>query len=235
MAEKAIETPAVGKKRQTRAMVFELENLAVNGRQVLFDVLKRALAEKDVDIKPYMFVRYCLDLPLKQGIAELLKIASKGRVSEDKILETVSAKYVEAVTGSRQKLSADLEKILKKAASRNLRLGAVSNLPADSARQIVQALVGDIHLPLFSYSVENKGHPTADAWLKLAKQVGVVPPLCLAVATSMRSAKGALSAGMRCAAVLDDFTRTQDFGGVDCVVEGLDKSTSEELLGIMEP
>jgi beta-phosphoglucomutase-like phosphatase (HAD superfamily) len=235
VADNVAEKVVVEKKRQARALVFELETLVANSRPLLFDLIKKALAEKDVAIKPFQYTRRCLDLPLKQGIHELIKHIAKGRATEEKILEAVAAEYSTAIASARRKTSPEMEKLLKKASEKGIRLGAATGLASAVALELLKSLgVEDLRVSLYHYNGESKGYPTADTWLKLAKQVGVMPPLCTAVATSMKSMKSALAAGMRAIAVLDEFTNGQDYGGSDLVVDRIDKLSLDRVFELTE-
>jgi len=66
-----------GFPRALRAVVFELEYVAVNGRQVMYDTLKRLLHQKDIDLTPVMFSRYVLDAPVAAYVPVLLKQAGR--------------------------------------------------------------------------------------------------------------------------------------------------------------
>jgi hypothetical protein len=47
--------------------------------------------------------------------------------------------------------------------------------------------------------------------------------------------KTALSAGMRCVVVPNNFTEFEDFGGSDYVLDSLDGGVLEEVFDLMDP
>jgi beta-phosphoglucomutase-like phosphatase (HAD superfamily) len=88
---------------------------------------------------------------------------------------------------------------------------------------------------LASCHEDGTGYPTAEAWVRLARETGVRPARCVAVTSSARACKSALAVNMRCAVVPDVFTGCQDFGGADIVSDTIDDDLIGELLAFLEP
>ena len=84
-----------------------------------------------------------------------------------------------------------------------------------------------------SCAVNGRDFPTADAWLKIAKQLGTKPQLCIVLASRSTACKAALSAGMRCIVIPDQYTSFQDFGGADFVVDEAEPSVVETVLELV--
>jgi len=218
-----------------RAILFELENVAVKGRQIIYDVLKSVLAAKGVELGPLMFSRYCLHLPVKHFFSDLLKSAEKTRLSADKLLAEITEGIKLSLTDGSLKLDSVLEKILKAAADRNVLAGALSYLDGETSRQLMTKLgLADTGVHLHSSSCQDNDSSGADTWLKLATQVSVPSSRCLVLATSSLSCRAALSAGMRCIVIPDTFTSFQDFGGVDYVLGALSEIAVEDIFALLQ-
>jgi beta-phosphoglucomutase-like phosphatase (HAD superfamily) len=217
-----------------KAILAELETLAVNGRQVSYDVLESVLSDKGVKLSPAQFSRRCVDRPVADAIADLLHSAGKKVASEDKLVE-------EVVQGTRLSLAdgsvgskIGIKSLLRVAAERQVQVGLLGLHDEKTGAQIAGKLgasAGDSEVA--TVSSDARGCPTPDAWLKLAKQLGVSPGGCLAVTTSSASCKSALSAGMRCVVVPDAFTEFQDYGGADRVLDALDDAGVESILELL--
>ena len=216
------------------ALLFELENIAVKGRQIIYDVLKSVLADKGIELTPNTFSRYCLCPSVKHFLPALLACAKKTQLSENKLLREITEGIRLSFTDDTLKLDSGLAKILKTAGEQQIRMGVLSSLDKEMALQLATKLgLVDMRVNVLSYSCEDKNFPRADAWLKLAKNLSVPPPMCLVLATSATACKSALSAGMRCVIVPDKFTAFQDFSGADCIVDTLNDNTVENIFTLL--
>lgn len=218
-----------------RAILLELENVAVKGRQIVYDVLKSVLADKGIDLTSMAFSRYCLYPSVKYFLPALLAAEEKKRLSKDKLLAEITQGITLSLTDDSVKLEAGLADVLKIAKEKKVLVGVLSGLGEKTARQLLAKLgLTDMGVHLLPYSCEDKNFPSADAWLKLAKIMSVLPALCLVIATSATACKAALSAGMRCVVVPDRFTTFQDFGGADHIAEDLDKTTVKTIFALLK-
>lgn len=235
MAENKDPVQQDGEAPPDRALLFELENVAASGRQIVYDVLKSVLAEKGVKMTPIMFSRCCLQPCVKQFLPRLLAVSKKERLSEGKLLTEIERGIDLSFSDGSIKLAAGVESLLAAARKEGVRTGAVSALGAETVKQLAEKLgLGEMGVHALPCSAEDKVFPSADAWLTLAKDISVRPLLCVAVVTSSTACRTALSAGMKCAAVPDAFTAFQDFGGADCVADELSDDAVKEIIGLIQ-
>ena len=134
------------------------------------------------------------------------------------------------------KLNPGLGDILKAAAEKNVAMGGITNLDEGTDEQLVGklGLSGMGVQQLSRASDDDRQFPSADGWLKLAKNMGVMPPLCVVVASSATACRSALSAGMPCAVVSDKFTAFQDFSGAHYCSDGFTDDSMAAILGLLE-
>jgi beta-phosphoglucomutase-like phosphatase (HAD superfamily) len=217
------------------AILFELENVAMGGRQMVFDVLKKELAGKGIKLTPPLFSRYCLAQSFSHGVGELLESGGKGRMSEEKLASHVVDEVKSVLLNESVTVAPGVKKLLKRAAAKGVAVGALSCFDSNTARQLLGKLKleGEISAVL-PYACDEKNHPSADAWLKLARNLSMTSGVCVAVATSAISAKAALTSSMKCVAVTDPFTRYQDFGGADCVADALDDPVLDTIFSLLD-
>jgi len=212
------------KKRETArpfAILFELENLAASGRSVAFDVLKGALASRNVDVTTVCFARFCLDSPPSVFLPHLLAHAKKERLSETKLLAEIKRGINLSFLDGNVRLDKDLGKMLREASGRGFLVGCLSALEAETAGALLARLgLADVVVKSMACADDKKRFPSPDEWLRLAKSVGVSPTRCLALATSALATRTALSAGMKVAALPDKFTAFEDFSGADFLFNG---------------
>jgi len=232
----APETPVMKNEvAKKSAVLFELENIAVGARQMVFEATKKSLADKGVKLTPALFSRYCLTHSFSHGIGELLESAGKGRVSKDKLASDVLAEVKSTLLNESATVAPGLKELLKHAVDKGVAVGALSCLDRDTALQLLGKLKLDGEVSaVLPYACDDKNHPSADAWLKLARNMSMTPGACVAVATSAIAAKAALTSSMKCVAVPDAFTQCQDFGGADYVADVLDATVVDTIFSLLE-
>jgi len=236
MPKKKVEQVDVVEEKSvsTKAVLFELENFAVKGREIVFDALKKVMAEKDIKLTLGMFSRYCSHPSVKHFLPMMLKMENKAKVSEAKMITEISEAITSVFTTSPMKLESGVSRLLK-AIESNVVVAALSGLDNEVARQVAANLgLVDSGVTLLSYPNYGKNFPSADAWLKLAKKISISPARCVVVATSAVSCKAALSAGMRCIIIPDKFTSFQDFGGADNIFDEFDDDAIEVLTQLLK-
>ncbi|NQU40888.1 MAG: hypothetical protein HQ523_13130 [Lentisphaerae bacterium] len=227
-------TPEEAETTTTVALLFELENVAFQGRRVVFDVLKSMLADKDMDLTPIHFSRCCVDTSVEVALPHLLELMERQRISADKmvpeILQAIRATLIDNTPASPKSLSG----LLNKAQAEGYKLGAVSDMDAEAAAQLFARLdVGEPEEGAIMTTEDELGTGDSQAWQNAARALDAVIPSCVAITTSNRAAHAAVSAGMRCVVIPDKYTSFQDFGGSDRILDTLDDAACQEILGML--
>jgi beta-phosphoglucomutase-like phosphatase (HAD superfamily) len=215
------------------AIIIELESTATGGRRAAFDIIKHELGGSPVTHAVFSrhgaqtSPRFYLD-----GLVE--QVGSQGSVAALK--DTVMRKLAERLSSDKVSLAPGLEKLLTTAAQQGCKIGVVTSLPEDAAQVVFDRLgLGAKGAHLFPVIGHEEHFPGADVWLKVAKGVGRASRHCIAVVDCQFSCKTALSAGMRCLVVPDEFTSYQDFGGADIVLDSWDDMSAKEILASLTP
>lgn len=213
------------------SILFQLEDIGVDGRKAAFDVLKKVLKDQKIELTPPMFSHYCLHSIPAVYLPQMAEALGAGRTPVEKLVEDVNSAISEHLAGNGIRLNAALGKILDAARGYNISAGAITALP-ESAAQAVAARLGldALGIPLLPSGSVTGHFPGADTWLKAARAMSQRPHHCAVIAGNMAACKSALSADMHCVAVPDEFTAFQDFGGVDMILEKLDAVSPRELL-----
>lgn len=218
------------------AMLLELENIASDGRRLLFERTKKALADKETKLSAGSFSRFIVDARLKAGLNALVKAMGKKRVSEDKLAELLMSELENELLTKAASLPSPLSKLLAGVRDRGIPLGAWSGLSSHAAAQLAEKLgLTGFGVRVVTLDGEGREVPTPEGWLKLASAMSMSPRRCLALVTSAGSCRSALAAGMRCAVITDSFTAFQDFGGADFVADAWSADTVAGLLALVGP
>lgn len=226
---KTVSRENAGERRQV-ALLFELETLALDGRVMLFDICRKHVADRDIEFSEALFARFCASQCDEKHMAALLDFTGKKRVSAAKLSEDIKTAWKVALARDGNKLNPHLGKLIDGLRAKGVAIGALSGMDKDSADALAGRLkLDERQVTVLAMAREDRSFPTADAWLKLAKAVSVSALGCTALVSSAISAKAALSAGMHCVAIPDEFTAYQDFGGVDFVFDKLTDGACQEI------
>ena len=218
----------------TKALLFELDNVALSGRELVYDILSGILEEKGVDFTIGQFCQYCLHAPVKSFIPTLLSNCGRTRLSEEKLIAEINESVKLMFVDGKIKLNKGMGEVIDAAIADGAQIGALSGFDDKTTAKIMDKLALDKKgADTLSNGSEGKNLPSTDAWLKLAKTMNVAPSCCVVIASSARSCKAALSAGMRCAVLPDKFTSFQDFSGADRILDSLDKDAVDSIIGLL--
>lgn len=243
MQKKAAQTksgkdqPADVKERLANfALLFELDNLAVNVRELSFEILKTLLAKSDCKLAEIQFSRYGLCAAPEGYLPALLKALDVKKPSAEKLAKDLYKALGEQLAGGKVTLNAALDAVLSQTGALGIRMAAISALPEDMAHALAEKLgLADRGVELFVFSEPEDIFPRADTWLKVAKSMAVPPRQCKVLSTSMASCKAALSTGMNSVAVPDRFTSFHDFGGATMVLDALGDVPAADLIAELFP
>jgi len=224
MSDVAAEAPARGSKR---ALMIEMEMALWPGVQRTFDVLKAVVAKRGVELDTVGFTRYFLGRPIRRGYRALLVAADKDGDLDAMMEETREA--LPAALSDTTGLTA-LSKLLAFGGEEDIELCVVARCDNEQAAVMLQAMGAD---PESTVVVRTDADTTcttsADVWKRALRETACPARMSVAVVCSAGSAKSALAAGVRVAAVTAELTRQGDFGGSDVVVDDLGEASIETI------
>jgi len=217
-------------------LLVELEGAAVAARRAEFDALKSLLSSSNGKLTQHAFVRHALNQPPSNYLAALLDAIGVTKKSLDQLAAEVRNGVALYLSSSEASLRAPVKELMLAASAKKMRMGLVTT----HRESIAQGLVSKWGLPegaaqVFAYENNEKIFPRADTLLKIAKSMSCTPRQCVVVAGSQFSAKAALSAGMRCIVVPDEFTAFQDFSGADVVLDSESDVSPADALARVTP
>lgn len=218
-----------------RVVIFELGNIAIGARSIIYDVIENVLADKGVKMNKGIFVRFYKDGCLGEFIEKVLEDQDKTRLSSKKLIEDIEQGIRLSLTDSGVNMVKGLQNLLEKGQERGFVFGAVSNYDNDLTETLVENLgLKGMLVEIMCRAKGNEHWPVADTWTKLINTLNSKPQLCLAITTGSKAFRSAISAGAKCVVVPDDFTGHQDFGGADFVVDSLDDAIIEQAFSLLD-
>jgi beta-phosphoglucomutase-like phosphatase (HAD superfamily) len=207
-------------------LLFELEGAAVDGRTKLFEAAKSVFQKSGVKLNDRQFARYCTHGAVPGIVRKLVDELGDGKLN-DNAAETIIENYHDSMKGGPVHIHPLFTSIIKETNKRGIQATAISILPEEVATSIIEKSgLASQGVSVHSFAETERHFPRVDCWMKVCRQVTKSPRTCIAIAGSRDSGKSALSSGMRCIVVPDQFTSFQDFSGVDAVMDGNDDHPS---------
>jgi beta-phosphoglucomutase-like phosphatase (HAD superfamily) len=221
-----------GSKALAKALFYELEYVGADGQGRFFDSAKKVLKERDVALTRDLFSAYLLEGTFGQTVPSLLKILGRERLSADKLAAELREAAVKALAGV--EYDAVWVKALKNMASRGVKCGAVSLLPAEKTEEMIREgglaeIVGMLECAAEGAPLT----PAAGSLVKLGRRAATIPSRCIAVVATSAARLAALTAGQRCVCLAGPFSGGHDFTGADKVVDDV-KNLPQAVLEVLD-
>ncbi|MBI3985534.1 MAG: HAD family phosphatase [Lentisphaerae bacterium] len=204
--------------QESVGFLFELENVLFPWRKHVFEVLRKALKKRDVDLSPGQFSRFCLSSSVEKFLPKLSEALDNKRLASEKLLTEVNEELDALLARKAVSLFKPVGELVEEARKRNFPVGVLSFLPEEQVQAVLVQFKLETAIPLMGRHGPT-AHCGADCWLKLSRKLGVPAKRCLVFASTTGACRAALTGGMRCVVIPDEFTMFQDFSGADMVVE----------------
>jgi beta-phosphoglucomutase-like phosphatase (HAD superfamily) len=229
-----IETkPPTEKIKAREVLFFELEYVAINGRQIMFDVLKQVMKSKDIEVTPALFARYGLTPRPGKAIQAMIEASGRNLTTGDQLTEQAENLLVKAFA-DKAVLNKSLPPLIKAAQENNIQVVALSAWPEAAAKELMKKTgLDELGVDLVAMDSIDPIFPRADHWLRILKVRGQENIPLIAVVASRAACKGALTAGATAIALPDAFTAFEDFTGAKVVLETLGDLSAKELLELV--
>jgi beta-phosphoglucomutase-like phosphatase (HAD superfamily) len=225
--------PAAEKPKAREVLFFELEFVAVNGRQLMFDVLKQVMKSKDIDVTPALFARYGLTPRPGKAIQAMIEASGRNLTTGDQLTEQAENLLAKAFA-DKAVLVKELPALIKAAQERNIQVVALSAWPEAVAKELMKKTGLDrLSVDLVAMDSMDPIFPRADHWLRILKQRGQEEIPAIAIVASRAACKGALTAGATCIVLPDAYTAFEDFTGAKVVLDTLGAMSAKELLELV--
>ena len=207
---------------QQRALILELDYVAADMHRFLYEELSKRLKAAGAELGAEEFARLLFTQTLEDLIVALPKRLKAGSLDGQELLNAVKQSIDEACAGGKIPLRTGILPLLDYAMAQEFTIIAVTALKQVSSRALIaKTALAQRNMEVFTFSGENKAAAGADVWLQVSKKCGLQPRRCLAITGSSETCKAALTAGMCCIAVPDEFTGFQDFSGADLILDDL--------------
>lgn len=222
--------------RSPYAVLFELEGVAANVRRAEYDALCNLITDGTTPMNVLLYARHCLNRSPAAYLKELLAVLGSKSKDISGLAKEIQNGTSIFLTSDEATLNSQVAAVLEEALSRHMGVLVVTGLPESLAKAALQKWGAPYdRLKVISHATPERRSPDLDDWLRMAKAVALPARQCVALASSQLAVKSALSAGLRCIAVPDEFTSFQDFSGADAVLDAESDWPAAELLETVAP
>lgn len=222
MTKKTTDLPQSKEDQKPAAgLVLELEFMLFPGRQLTYAAFSSVLKNSQITLEQALFSRYCLQRSTEKSLPGLLAALGKKGLAAETIAAKIKKQFESSLNDSSCQAVPGLMALLKKASDNNIKIGLLSFLPEENARQLMERVPLSQTSCLHVMKKEADDLPTPDSWLSLLKSMEVAPRCAIALVDGATACKSALAVGMCCGVVPDCFTVWQEFTGADFVVENV--------------
>lgn len=199
-----------------RGLLIEADPILLGSLPVFLDACRARLAKEQVKLDQGLFVRFLFGRPLTRGLNALLE--KQGKSAEAAALAAdCNAAYLAALQGAKCQPPEGLALFIKEMAGRGVRVGLITQLGEDAARQSFADLLEE--------RVVTVSEPTSgvcmhgwEGWRRACRKMQLRERLCVAI-SSPASSRGALAAAMRVVVVANPLQEHVDCSGADIMTD----------------
>jgi beta-phosphoglucomutase-like phosphatase (HAD superfamily) len=218
------------------SMFFELEYMLLNVREVAFQAVNEYLTAAGHSFSVPEFSRYCLYPSPQFYAAKLGAVHGLTQDKTNKLQSAVAGAVSTYLEGKNLQVNAVLKALAEAACARGVQVFALSAMPETKARKLLEAAqLSSAGASLFCCDEVDEHFPRADTWMRMARELGRSARRTVVCASSARSCKATLSAGMRAVAIPDAYTGFQDFGGAELVIEQQAEYDADAIVASLYP
>lgn len=230
----AVETTEAAEKKMAREVLFfELETFAATGREAMFQVLKKVMKSKDMDVTRALFAKCGLTSRPAAAIQAMIDDSGRNLTTGDQLAgqaENAMSKFF----ADKAELNSALPALIKAAQALDIEVVALSPWGEEQAAALMKKLgLDEMGVDLVAQDCQDAVFPRADHWLRFLKQREQDTIPVIALVTSAGACRGAMTAGATVVAIPDEYTTFEDFSGAKLILDSLDEMKPAELLDLV--
>lgn len=214
------------------ALLFEMDSVALGARKIRYEVLANILQEQGITLTPILFSRYCLHPAPSIYMPAFLEAVGYTAATPEQVVERLMRETTARLMQKSTTIDEGLVRWMEAARERGAVIACASMLTQEAAESLAAQLeFSRWQIKVFSAFPAEKGFPRADHWIRMAKAIECPPRRCVAIVSTMATAKSALAAMMNVVVRTDEFTEYQDFSGVNLICSDLKDVNPHEFFG----
>lgn len=223
---KSGEKPAAARE----VLFFELEFVATSGRKGLYETVRGLFEANGMTVSPAAFSRCGATCRPAETVAALAGAMGGTPALANELAARAEELFVSQFCAQAE-VDRSLPLLIETARQRSIQPVAVSAWPKDQAAALMSQLGLDaLGVDLEAFDSHDPVFPRADHWLRMIKNRKQDSIPAMAIVSSHAACKGALTAGVTCIAVPDEFTSFADFSGARLILDSLGAQPADAII-----
>ncbi len=208
-----------------RGVIIEFDFAVLDGHSFLLDICRARLEKEGVKLDAPLMARSMGGKSFSSGLNALCHRQHK-TVDVPTVIADCNAEFVEKLAESLPRIPEGFLAFVKALLARNLKVVVVTRLESEAVLSALESVRGE-KLSVLHDIPNGFGFNTWEGWRRAARKSDLHDRLCVAVAGSGHSVKGALVARP------NPLTEHQDFGGCDASVAEYTAALANEVTRIL--
>lgn len=215
-----------------RGVIVEFDFTVLNGHALLLEACQERLGREGVKLDAGLMARSMGGKSFSAGLNALCNRQQK-MIDVPSVVPECNAAFAEKLTAVLPKVPESFKAFVKAAVAKNVKVVVGTRLEAEA---VLPVLGDDIpeELLVIHHDIPNGfGFSTWEGWRRAARKGDLHDRMCVAVAGSGFSMKGALNAGMCVVIKPNPLTEYQDFSGSDEVITDFSPALADDVIRML--
>jgi len=213
-----------------RGVIVEFDFAVLPGHRLLLDICCARLAKEGVKLDATLMARFMGGKSFSSGLNALCNKQQK-TVDVPAVIAECNEQFAAALTAGLSAMPATFVDFVSALLAKGLKVVLVSRAESEAVRALFPATAEK--LVVLHEAPNSFGFCSWDGWRRAARKNDLHERLCVAVAGSGFSVKGALTTGMGVMVKGNPLTEHQDVGGCDVRIAEYSAGLSDEVIHIL--
>jgi len=214
-----------------RGVIVEFDFAVLSGHQALLDISGALLAKENIAFDAMVMARYLAGKSFSAGLNALCNRQQK-TLDVPAVIASCNEQFAEALKGQLDKIPAGFTAFVGALLKKDVKVVLVTRVDVEAVKGAFADVATDKFVVLHEAS-SGFGFLGWDAWRRAARKCDLHDRLCVAVAGSGFSVKGALTAGMGVMVKTSPLCDYQDMGGSDTQIGEYSAALAEDVQRIL--
>jgi beta-phosphoglucomutase-like phosphatase (HAD superfamily) len=214
-----------------RGVIVEFDFAVLSGHAFLLDICRTRLAKEGVKLDATLMARSMGGKSFSSGLNALCNKQQK-TIDVPAVIAECYEQYAEALKGALPKVPAGFIDFVKTLLGKGMEVVIVSRADSEAVRAVFSAVQSDKLVIMHDVS-NGFGFCSWDGWRRAARKNDLHERLCVAVAGSGYSVKGALTSGLGVMVKVNPQTEYQDVSGCDVHISEFSAGLADEVVRIL--
>ncbi len=214
-----------------RGVIVEFDFAVLPGHAFLLDICRTRLAKEGVRLDATLMARSMGGKSFSSGLNALCNKQQK-TIDVPAVIAECYEQYAEALKGALPKVPAGFVDFVKALLGKGMKVVIVSRADSEAVRAVFPGAQPEKLIVMHDAS-NGFGFCSWDGWRRGARKNDLHERLCVAVAGSGYSVKGALTSGMGVMVKVSPQTEYQDVSGCDVHISDFSAGLADEVVRIL--